>query len=336
MSSVAEHPVAETAPRSPHLQLALSSLLGAAYVLLSLWVVFGGLPYVWGEYVPLTNEFLSSALLLIVSLGVGLGLWFVGYQLEKSHNQHGLRAGVFFAALFVVVAAWLCLNVIGPFLETRDLGAVGPIVTVIIGLALAFGIFWMFTRPGFAAWLQAVEDRGWFHALPYKPTQGVRVRRGTVLAILVLGVCGVITMISHRTLGYERPGGPPNNWEWSIPFTGEDAHNDLYIPLMYKVHLVMPVLLSIAVLWIAWRVVNWPTFADFLIATEAEMNKVSWTTRKRLVQDTIVVLVTVFLLTTFLFVIDLVWIKVLSNPWFPVLHVDVRAEQLKQQEKSQW
>ena len=33
---------------------------------------------------------------------------------------------------------------------------------------------------------------------------------------------------------------------------------------------------------------------DFLIATEAEMNKVSWTTRKRLVKDTIVVLVTVF------------------------------------------
>ncbi len=33
-------------------------------------------------------------------------------------------------------------------------------------------------------------------------------------------------------------------------------------------------------LWLAWRVVNVPSFADFLIATEAELNKVSWTTRR--------------------------------------------------------
>src|SRR5438046_9914901 len=104
---------------------------------------------------------------------------------------------------------------------------------------------------------------------------------------------------------------------------------------MFKVHLVLPILMGLALLWVSWRVVNWPTFADFLIATEAEMNKVSWTTRKRLVQDTIVVLVTVFLLTAFLFVVDIIWIKVLSNPWFQVLHVDLKAEQQKQQEKSQ-
>ena len=41
------------------------------------------------------------------------------------------------------------------------------------------------------------------------------------------------------------------------------------------------------------------------IATEAEINKVSWTTRKRLIQDTTVVLVTVFLFTLFLFVVDI-------------------------------
>src|SRR5439155_21884504 len=106
-----------------------------------------------------------------------------------------------------------------------------------------------------------------------------------------------------------------------------------YLPLMFKVHLVIPLILAVGLVWFAWRVVNWPGFADFLIATEAEMNKVSWTTRKRLVQDTIVVLVTVFLLTAFLFVVDIIWIKVLSNPWFQVLHVDLKAEQQKQQEK---
>ena len=34
--------------------------------------------------------------------------------------------------------------------------------------------------------------------------------------------------------------------------------------------------------WIAYRVVNYPQFADFLIAVEAEMAKVSWPTRAEL------------------------------------------------------
>ena len=58
--------------------------------------------------------------------------------------------------------------------------------------------------------------------------------------------------------------------------------------------------------------VNVPSFADFLIATEAELNKVSWTTRRRLIQDTIVVLVTVVLFTLFLFVVDVAWGQILS------------------------
>jgi preprotein translocase SecE subunit len=57
-------------------------------------------------------------------------------------------------------------------------------------------------------------------------------------------------------------------------------------------------------------------FADFLIATEAELNKVSWTTRKRLYQDTIVVLVTVVLMAFYLFAMDQVWQHVLS--WRPI------------------
>jgi len=73
-------------------------------------------------------------------------------------------------------------------------------------------------------------------------------------------------------------------------------------------------LLLIAVgMWGAWRAVNYPGFADFLIATEAEMNKVSWSTRKRLVQDTIVVLVTVLLFTLFLLVIDQLWGWILTR-----------------------
>ena len=79
-----------------------------------------------------------------------------------------------------------------------------------------------------------------------------------------------------------------------------------------------------------------PTFADFLIATEAEMNKVSWTNRKRLVQDTVVVLVTVFLFTMFLFVVDILWIRILSAPYIEVLLYDPREKQQQQQETAKW
>ena len=138
-------------------------------------------------------------------------------------------------------------------------------------------------------------------------------------------------MVQNQSLGNKTP--------WSLgrsrpnmPYTQQET----YIPLMFKVHLLMPIVLGVLLLWVAWRVVNIPGFADFLVATEAEMNKVSWTTRKRLVQDTIVVLVTVFLFSLFLFLLDLMWIQVLRAPFIEVLKVDLRAQKAKQQEKQQW
>jgi len=79
----------------------------------------------------------------------------------------------------------------------------------------------------------------------------------------------------------------------------------------------LPLLIVAATLWFAWRIVNVPMFADFLIATEAELNKVSWTTRRRLIQDTIVVLVTVLLTAIFLFAADAIWSA--SLKWIGVL-----------------
>src|ERR1700733_14223669 len=45
-------------------------------------------------------------------------------------------------------------------------------------------------------------------------------------------------------------------------------------------------------MWRAFRLGNMPRFADFLIAVEAEMNKVSWPTRIELVRSSIVVIFT--------------------------------------------
>ncbi len=88
------------------------------------------------------------------------------------------------------------------------------------------------------------------------------------------------------------------------------------ITLLPAAKFSLPLLLLALTLWFAWRVVNLPVFADFLIATEGELNKVSWTTRRRLLQDTIVVLVTVVLMAFYLFAMDQVWGRLLS--WKPV------------------
>jgi preprotein translocase SecE subunit len=64
-------------------------------------------------------------------------------------------------------------------------------------------------------------------------------------------------------------------------------------------------------LWLTFRAVQFPWFADFLISAEAELNKVTWSTRKQLTRDTIVVLVVTFLLTAFLLLMDIFWVVLL-------------------------
>jgi preprotein translocase subunit SecE len=59
--------------------------------------------------------------------------------------------------------------------------------------------------------------------------------------------------------------------------------------------------------WTAYRVVNWPVFADFLISVEAEMSKVSWPTRTELIRGSVVVLITIASLAVFLYSFDLLW-----------------------------
>jgi len=109
------------------------------------------------------------------------------------------------------------------------------------------------------------------------------------------------------------------------------------ITLLPGVQFTVPLLLLAGSLWLAWRAVNMPAFADFLIATEAELNKVSWTTQKRLVQDTIVVLVTVVLMAVFLFGMDWTWKVVLSSNPIGVLHIPKEgAQQNKKVEEKRW
>ena len=58
---------------------------------------------------------------------------------------------------------------------------------------------------------------------------------------------------------------------------------------------------------LAWRLMNKPSNADFLIATDSEMKKVNWTSRRELIGSTRIVIVFMFMIALFLFVIDLVF-----------------------------
>jgi len=58
---------------------------------------------------------------------------------------------------------------------------------------------------------------------------------------------------------------------------------------------------------------NRPKVADFLIATESEMKKVSWSSRAELFGSTTVVIVTVFLLALVIYIVDYVFIFVLTR-----------------------
>lgn len=70
---------------------------------------------------------------------------------------------------------------------------------------------------------------------------------------------------------------------------------------------VIPGVILMLGLWVCFRVYNLPRFADFLIAVEAEMNKVSWPSRGELIRSSLVVMVTIFVLAFILFGFDLFW-----------------------------
>ena len=83
------------------------------------------------------------------------------------------------------------------------------------------------------------------------------------MGILVLGACGIYTLGAHNTL---ESGG--KDWVWLVPFS------DQQVTLLSDVRFTVPLILGAMTLWFAYRIVNFPGFADFLIATEAEINKV--------------------------------------------------------------
>ncbi len=82
--------------------------------------------------------------------------------------------------------------------------------------------------------------------------------------------------------------------------------NDFFSGTAFSQYGIPWILAGVGV-WFSFRVVNMPRFADFLIAVEAEMSKVSWPTRKELARGAVVVMVTIFVLSAVLYGFDLLW-----------------------------
>ena len=119
-----------------------------------------------------------------------------------------------------------------------------------------------------------------FAAGLYKKTQGRVVRQATAATVGLLAVAAAYRFYVYLTTVSEVAPEPA---------------------------LALGVVLACIGLWIGFRLVNWPRFADFLINVEIEMSKVSWASWDYLVRATIVVVAVMFLIGAILFVYDLFW-----------------------------
>ena len=117
----------------------------------------------------------------------------------------------------------------------------------------------------------------------YKRSQGRITRQITFAALAVAFALGFFRF--HQTLYYS---------EW---------FGMKYFGLAYW----LPGILLLVGWWSSYRIVNMPSFADFLIAVEAEVNKVSWPTRSELFRASMVVLICIIFLAVILFSYDIIW-----------------------------
>jgi preprotein translocase subunit SecE len=123
----------------------------------------------------------------------------------------------------------------------------------------------------------------------YKPKQGRIVRQLTCLAIWLACWLGGWQL-------YEAMGA------WGSPAATGNASG-----FWRSARYWMPLTLVALGMWFGYRIVNWPKFADFLIAVEAEMSKVSWPSKTELYRASMVVIFTMAFLAILLFCYDAFW-----------------------------
>ena len=310
--ATAVEPSSTPQPRTPSAGtgLVFASFVGAVYVLAVLAVVLYFIPTFWAENVTPKlggNSLLDQTLRTPVVLGVLVALWYFGQSLAGANPPKGLRGGIFLTITALALAFFH-----GRAVGLRFEGGVGQELAAAVVGGVLFGAFRLFTSPRGEGWMVGLEEQGWFHSTAYKRVLGRHVRRLTILGILLVGASGVYALVYQNML--------PEHWDIAIPFTtGGENGGPTVFRLLPDARFTIPMLLIALTVWVAYRAVNMPQFAEFLIATEAEMNKVSWSSRKRLAQDTVVVLVCTVFMALFLLFVDLFWGWLLSRETVGVL-----------------
>jgi preprotein translocase subunit SecE len=132
----------------------------------------------------------------------------------------------------------------------------------------------------------------------YKKGQGYWTRMGTALG------AGLIIALTVWFFYQQLP-------VWLTPaFTPANATTEQAIAaraLARNVTLGICALMALGFSLLAWRLMNKPDNVDFLIATDGEMKKVNWTSRRELIGSTKVVIIFMFLIAFILFAIDIVF-----------------------------
>src|SRR5262249_59833499 len=99
-------------------------------------------------------------------------------------------------------------------------------VTAAVGLTLFYYYFKSYFKPGRARRMAHIEDMGWFRRTTYKPNQGQRVRRGTIVGLLIVAACRIWMMF--------RLGVVHGGWAPPLPFTDEQGGVALPPPVLYN------------------------------------------------------------------------------------------------------
>ena len=120
----------------------------------------------------------------------------------------------------------------------------------------------------------------------YKRGQGKYTRLGSAFGVAIVVAVGCYQLYAQLRAA-----------EWDL-----STHTVMIIATMVPAALF--VVLGAICLWL----VNRPSIADFLIAAEGEMKKVSWSSRKEIAVSTFVVVVVVVVMSALLGVFDLLFV----------------------------
>jgi preprotein translocase subunit SecE len=132
---------------------------------------------------------------------------------------------------------------------------------------------------------RADERGGFFHI--YKKGQGYWTRMGTAGAAALIGILTAQFLYHHLPV-----------WLGAMGVTQTQTK-----PVAIYIITALIAGYALLVFWL----MNRPSNADFLIATDSEMKKVNWTSRRELVGSTKVVIFFMFLIAFLLFAFDIIF-----------------------------